>query len=50
MQKFERCPGSRMFEFKEKDDKDTLETTEKIEFVWLSLSATFTANICRENP
>ena len=31
MQKFEGCPGSRMFEFKERDDKDTPETTEKIE-------------------
>ena len=31
MQKLEGCPGSRMFEFKERDDKDTPETTEKIE-------------------
>jgi hypothetical protein len=31
MQKFEGCPGSRMFEFKEKDDKDSPETREKIE-------------------
>lgn len=31
MQKFEGCPGSRMFEFKERDDKDPPETTEKIE-------------------
>jgi hypothetical protein len=31
MQKFEGCPGSRMFEFKEKDDTETPETTGKIE-------------------
>ena len=31
MQKFEGCPGSRMFEFTERDDKDTPETTGKIE-------------------
>ena len=31
MQKFEGCPGSRMFEFKERDEQDTQETKEKIE-------------------
>lgn len=31
MEEFEGCPGSRMFEFKEKDDKVTEETTGKIE-------------------
>jgi len=31
MQKFEGCPGSRMFEFKERDENDTQEATGKIE-------------------
>ncbi len=31
MQRFEGCPGSRMFEFEDKDDQDTGEVTGKIE-------------------